>query len=124
VFCSHCGAGNDDTAFTCVQCGRILRSPVQPAAVIPPGGQPAAGISNYLAPAILVTIFCCIPLGIPAIVYAAQVNAKLAAGDIAGATAASNNARMWCWIAFGVGLLSILAWVGLMFLGVLGQHRF
>jgi interferon-induced transmembrane protein len=123
VFCAHCGASNDDTAFTCVQCGRILRAAAQPSAVLSPGGQTAT-VSNYLAPAILVTIFCCIPLGIPAIIYAAQVNTKLAAGDVAGATASSNNAKMWCWIAFGVGLLSIMAWVGLMFLGVLGQRKF
>lgn len=35
---------------------------------------------TYLAPAILTTIFCCLPFGIVSIVYAAQVNGKLAAG--------------------------------------------
>jgi hypothetical protein len=43
-------------------------------------------------------------------VYAAQVNTKVAQGDIEGARASSKNARMWCWIALGVGLVSTVAW--------------
>jgi hypothetical protein len=62
-------------------------------------------VQNYLVFAILATVLCCLPAGIPAIVYAAQVNGKLAAGDIAGAQAASKNAKMWCWISFGLGLV-------------------
>ena len=65
----------------------------------------------------LTTVLCCLPAGIPAIVYAAQVNGKLQAGDVAGAKAASDNAKMWCWISFGLGLgvfvvYGILAMVG------------
>lgn len=61
--------------------------------------------SNYLVQAILVTICCCIPGGIVAIVYAAQVNGRLAAGDYAGAVNASNNAKTWCWVSFGLGII-------------------
>jgi len=68
--------------------------------VLPPG----ATVPNYLVFAILTTVFCCLPTGIPAIVFAAQVNGKVSAGDIAGAQAASEKAKMWCWISFGVGL--------------------
>ncbi|MGA2022087.1 MAG: CD225/dispanin family protein [Candidatus Sulfotelmatobacter sp.] len=59
---------------------------------------------NYLVFAILSTVLCCLPAGIPAIVYAAQVNGRLQVGDVAGAQAASNNAKMWCWISLGLGL--------------------
>ena len=38
-------------------------------------------IPNYLVQAILTTLFCCLPFGIVAIVYAAQVNTKIEAGD-------------------------------------------
>ena len=62
-------------------------------------------IPNYLVQAILCTICCCVPLGIPAIVYAAQVNTKLALGDVAGAEQASKNAKMW-----GVGSPSSPGW--------------
>lgn len=57
---------------------------------------------NYLVWAILATIFCCLPVGIPAIVFASQVNSKWAAGDVAGAEYASKRARQlatWAAIA-------------------------
>jgi hypothetical protein len=125
MFCPQCGASNADNAAVCAQCGRTLQAgaatplPVT-GTVIPPG----TTVENYLVFAILTTVLCCLPAGIPAIVYSAQVNGKLLQGDLAGAQAAANNAKMWCWISFGLGL----AWVGvvivLMMLGVLsGLHH-
>ena len=76
---------------------------------IPQAGAPLAKVPNYLVQAILVTLCCCLPLGIPAIIFAAQVNSKLALGDMTGALEASRKAKMWCWIAFAVGIpLNIL----------------
>ena len=68
-----------------------------------PGPQ-AANVPTYLAQAILVTLFCCLPAGIVAIVYAAQVSSKLGSGDYYGAVAASRNAKTWTWVSFGVGI--------------------
>ena len=68
---------------------------------IPPGTVP-----NYLVQSILVTLCCCLPLGVVAIVYASQVNSKLAVGDHQGAVNSSNNAKKWCWIAFGLGIVT------------------
>jgi hypothetical protein len=111
MFCTQCGAGNADNAALCVQCGRSLQA-AAPGASLPGQGVPGQGVvlppgaavKNYLVFAILVTIFCCLPAGIPAIVFAAQVNAKLQAGDLAGAQAASNNAKLWCMISAGAAL--------------------
>ena len=69
-------------------------------------------IPNHLVWAILSTLFCCLPLGIVSIVFAAQVNGKVAAGDIAGARGASGKAKkfaMWGGIAGGgvIGLYAI-----------------
>ena len=50
---------------------------------------------NYLIESILVTIFCCLPLGVVGIVFAAQVNSKFAAGDVDGANQASADAKKW-----------------------------
>ena len=61
-------------------------------------------VPNYLVPAILTTVFCCLPFGIVAIVYAAQVNSKLAAGDRAGAMAASKSAKTWTFASLFSGL--------------------
>jgi len=62
-------------------------------------------VPSYLVPAILCTLLCCLPLGVPAIVYAAQVTNRLGKGDIAGAQLASGKARTWCWIAFVIGAI-------------------
>jgi hypothetical protein len=81
-------------------------SPSTPPLIAPATPRPTAvHVPNCLVPAILVTLCCCLPFGIPAIVYAGQVNGKLAAGDVAGAQEASRKAQMWCWISFGLGIL-------------------
>lgn len=68
---------------------------------------------NYLAWAILATLCCCLPAGIPAIVYAAQVDGKWAAGDHAGAQQSSENAKLWSLISLGLGVVSGLIYAGL-----------
>lgn len=67
-------------------------------------------VSNYLVFAILTTVCCCMPFGLPAVYFAGKVNAAVAAGDMAGAEAASKNVKMWCWVAFGVGLAAWIIW--------------
>ncbi len=105
MFCTQCGANNTDSATVCAQCGRSLAPAPSLAVPAPPLVQtPVVYVPNYLVFAILATVLCCLPTGIAAIVYAGQVNGELQAGDIAGAQAASKNAKMWCWISFGVGL--------------------
>jgi hypothetical protein len=108
MFCTQCGANNPDSALICAQCGRNLQAvppAVPPASMAPmPRADVPIDVPNYLVFAILATVLCCLPTGIAAIVYAAQVNGKLQAGDLAGAQAASKNAKLWCWVSFGLGL--------------------
>jgi hypothetical protein len=100
AFCSHCGTEMSDQARACPQCGHPVHA----------GGAAVAGavVPNYLVQSILVTLFCCLPFGIVSIVYASQVNTKLGVGDIAGAQLASDNAKKWSWISFGVGIVVII----------------
>ncbi len=86
-------------------------SPYAPPHAGTQGSPYAALIPNYLWQSIVVTIFCCWPLGIPAIVYAAKVDSLKARGDIAGAMAASASAKTWCWVTFGVGLAVVLIYL-------------
>jgi hypothetical protein len=83
-----------------------------PAPAVTPGFRslPTASgtVPNYLWQSIVVTLCCCLPFGIVAIVYAAQVNTKLGVGDLAGAQDSSAKAKMWCWIGFGIGLATNL----------------
>jgi interferon-induced transmembrane protein len=71
-------------------------------------GAVAPAIQTYLVPAILVTLFCFLPTGIAAIVYATQVSSKRDAGDYTGAARASKQARMWTLVSLAVGV-AILA---------------
>jgi len=67
----------------------------------------AQPIQTYLVPAILVTLFCFLPTGIAAIVYATQVSSKRDRGDYIGAARASKQARMWTIISLAVGVAVI-----------------
>jgi hypothetical protein len=91
----------------------------QPPGAQPPGYGYGQGFQpqrppTYLAPAILTTLFCCLPFGIVAIVFAAQVGSKYDAGDYAGAAKASDDAKRWTTISFAVGL----AVIAIYFVGV------
>src|SRR6266481_3756496 len=70
----------------------VVPPPMPPPAI---DYQPRPNVPTYLVPAILSTLFCCLPFGIVAIVFAAQVGSRLNAGDVAGAQRASANARTW-----------------------------
>src|ERR1700686_5807583 len=83
----------------------------------PPPAGGSATVPNYMVPAII-SIFCCWPLAIAAIIFAAQVNSKVAAGDIAGAQDSSKKAKMFSFIAIGLGVLGILIYVIMLVLGV------
>lgn len=81
------------------------------------GSPPFAKPSTNLVGAILATLFCCLPTGIVAIVYAAQVDTKWNVGDWHGAKEASKKAQMWANVSLGLGILAILAYVALFAVG-------
>jgi hypothetical protein len=76
----------------------------------PPSSGAPASVPNYLIPAII-SLFCCLPLGIVGVIFAAQVNGKVAAGDTAGALESAKKAKMFSFIAIGLGLLGIVCYV-------------
>jgi Interferon-induced transmembrane protein/zinc-ribbon domain len=98
MFCKSCGAPNDDHATKCSKCGAGLGS------IVAPAGQP---VPNYLVFAILTTVFCCLPFGIVSIVYAAQVNSRVAGGDHLGALEASSKAKTWAIVSLLCGIVPI-----------------
>lgn len=87
----------------------------QPAPVYPPNQVNYGGhIPTNLWQSIVVTLLCCLPFGVVAIVYAAKVDGLRARGDIAGATSAAASSRMWTNI-------SVLVWVGFVILSILAN---
>ena len=147
--CSNCGHQNDDGATVCSSCGAALNSapPASPASPAPPSpppassgysAAPAAGdvpapppnhmvwaiISTVVATIISIVACCCIPLGlapgIPAIIFANKVNTMLAAGDYAGAKAASDNAKTWSLVTTIFGAAVLVLWIVMLVLNVMG----
>ena len=110
------------------QMGHIPQHPGMPqpqqavAQQIPTGQQmmnqyqipPATGnvdIPSHMAEAIIVTLLCCLPFGIVAIVKASQVSGHVANGNIQAAQAASNAAKKYVNIAIIIGLIINALWV-------------
>ena len=55
--------------------------------------------------AILVTVLCCLPLGIVAIIKSSEVNGKLAAGDVQGAQISAASSNSWSNMGIILGLV-------------------
>jgi hypothetical protein len=130
MYCPQCGANNEASAGFCNACGLDLgtyaeqwQAPgTQPSGQASPTGQTAPvypsqqqypppapyravpHVPNYLGWAIVVLILCFWPTGIAAVVYASQVDNKLAYGDIPGAMESSRKAKRWCWISFWIAV--------------------
>jgi len=77
---------------------------------------------NHLVWAILTTLFCCLPFGIVSIVFAAQVNSKWAAGDVAGAHESSQKARRWAMVSAIVGIVVIGLYLVVVLIGGLASN--
>ncbi|ANH40092.1 Interferon-induced transmembrane protein [Nocardioides dokdonensis FR1436] len=78
------------------------------------GQQPGNPPANNLVWAILTTLFCCLPLGVVSIVFAAQVNGKWQAGDQAGAVESAEKAKkfaIWSAVAGVVGAVLYIVFV-------------
>ena len=126
MYCTSCGTENDDGARFCKSCGNTMAEPGPGARKFEPEHsgvtEPPPHVPNYLAQAILVTIFCCLPPGIVSIVYAAQVNGKIASGDVKGAMRSSERAKLWAWASLGIGIAIYAIVVILPVLALFGDY--
>ena len=66
---------------------------------------------NYLVWAILVTVLCCLPLGVASIMYSVKVGSLYAQGDYNGAVDASQKAKKFAMIGGIGGLIFIVIYV-------------
>jgi hypothetical protein len=105
--------GPDSTEWKPLNSFSEFADALAPAASSVPGAVPGyAGmggvphVPNYLWQSIVCTLCCCLPFGVAAIVFAAQVNAKLGTGDVQGAMESSRKAKLWCWLSFGCGIVA------------------
>ncbi len=115
MYCASCGALNDDNSFRCTSCSkRLLRS----GEVVPRDEDPGIGpVAVPLALAILSALFCCQPIGIVAVVYAALAMGRNSAGAYSEAKGLSENARKWARIAIALGLIVQIIYLGFVVAG-------
>lgn len=78
----------------------------------PSGGTAGSPPDNKLVWSILVTIFCCLPFGIVAIIKSAEVNSKWASGDYAGSQQSAADASKWIKWAVIVGVIVNVVVIG------------
>jgi hypothetical protein len=106
MYCSACGTENEHNNYRCTACDAVLVRTLDeggyamPDPVNDPQGRGPA--PDRLAFSIVVTVLCCWPFGIPAIVYAAKTMSANGTRDYEEAHVMSKKATTWCWVAFGV----------------------
>ena len=105
MICEKCGKTLENGASFCAGCGNQINPYAAPAA-----GQPEK-INTWLIPAILSAVLCCLPFGIVSIVFAAKANSALGCGDFETARQNGEKAKIWFWVAFGVGIVSTIFWI-------------
>ncbi len=74
---------------------------------------------TWLAESILVTLLCCPPFGIAAIVFASQVESMYCLGNYEMAEHKSAQARKMVLWGFGLGLVLIVGYFGFLLLGMM-----
>lgn len=102
MYCKECGSQLPDNATKCPNCGCPITE--VPAAVKQESAKLKVCPESHLAKAIILTVLCCWPFGIPAIVNAAGVERDFFSGNYDLALEKSEKARKWCNVALIVGL--------------------
>ena len=74
---------------------------------------------NWQVESILVTLFCCLPLGIAGIINASKVEGLFLAGDIVGANKAAADAKKWTMYGLFAGLAVIVLYFLFILLAVI-----
>ncbi|MBQ2683775.1 MAG: CD225/dispanin family protein [Thermoguttaceae bacterium] len=119
-FCRRCGVRLNPEQVLCVKCGTsVAASGGVPGAcgAQSVGGQvrdsqngEAADVPDYLVLAILETLFCCVPCGVIAIVYAVGANSAAENGNHALGQKKARTAKYWLIAGVAVFVLLYLAY--------------
>ena len=115
--CPDCGASYPENAQMCPNCGApnhsfdSIPNPQQPVGfsnVVNSQTPPMARPDSNLVGAIMVTIFCCLPLGIVALVKANKVSEYWDRGMYNEAKEASDSAFLWICLAIAFSIVWVI----------------
>lgn len=118
-YCPKCGNAVPEGSTFCPQCGTNIPNAAmsqpqnnyqQPLPPCPP---------TYLALSIIVTVLCCLPFGIVAIVKSSSVSKEYAVGNYAAAQEASKQAKTWSIVGICCGVAWVIVYIILIACGVL-----
>lgn len=117
INCQFCGAENPDGTRFCVSCGKDItlgNTPEEskPAKVI----YDHPFVETHLVKAIVTAIFCFMPVGVIAIVYAVLAEDKKNSGNIDAARRNAQQANKWANIALIIG---IVLTIGMLVIGIM-----
>ncbi len=136
IHCNRCGEPNNDYARFCSRCGTslIANDSSEPASPQQPESQGQSKTPSlneiqqkmyeqraqmpdtYLWQSIVVTILCCLPLGIGALINSTQVESRFMRGDIVGAQNASRYAKNFCIASLvSVLVIAVIYWILILF---------
>lgn len=85
-------------------------------------GQPAQKVDPWLWQSIVATLICCLPAGVVGIVFAAQANSAMSAGNWAEAQKKAGQAKTWTLVSVGLGVVGII--FGIIFIVAAGNAGF
>ena len=114
MYCKQCGTELHKGTKYCPTCGTPQESETRQEIRNYECSRP----SNHLALAIIVTLMCCIPLGIVSIVYSGKVDTALSKGDISEAESMSRKARNWAIAGIIISIASAIMYFIIMFIFV------
>ncbi len=125
MFCPSCGKQLNDSKVRgfCPYCGGVLGSSAVPKeSQIDEYGQPYVQqqmpvngkVKNYLTESILVTLLCCLPLGIAGIVNASKVDSLVIQGQYDEAQRLADKAKQLIIIGAISGVISQIIYVFVM----------
>lgn len=104
AYCAHCGTQIAKLAVVCPRCGCRVNSRDYRNA------DTSVRINTYLTESILVTIFCCFPLGVAAIIFSCLASSAAKNGDEEEAASKAKVAGILCLVSFLVTLLVAFIW--------------
>lgn len=118
-YCPKCGTAVPEEASFCPKCGTNFPDAAAPTPLSQNYQQPSVPPCppTYLALSIIVTVLCCLPLGIVGIIKSSNVSKEYAAGNYAGAKDASKQAKTWSIIGLCCGLFWIILYIILLACG-------
>jgi len=114
MVCKACGHINQDNmAKFCSACGSELQQEsqntvYQESVYYQP---PPQRVPNYLIFSILTTVFCCLPIGIAAIIKSSQVDKKVAIGEYDEAIKMSQQAKTLSILSVILGVVFVIFYI-------------